>query len=392
MGSKHPFVTLLLISLFVLDVATDIATGIELILNDHHGWGYLVLALVIFPVFVSIVAELLRGCIYSGCCGEATTDWIPLIFYHLYTVIMMIGSDCNYQWEQESHYLQAIQGFLQSGPQIVLQIVIIFRGALIHSFRDTTKTLLEDGLTFEFFSDKSLGWYWGLIQVYSLVFSMLSLLQTSIHFNEWPKRRHTIHRFLLIVPFFLTTMIYRSMALALLLIFAGKMALLPIFAIITAQVITYNSLALDLPRSLAYGICSLIVPMGYTRCRDPDSQPFGLSLLPGYTNRFEGTCPGEGDRSPEQVDILRERSKCFLAMHAILGGGILGISLAIIYLLVNFTEVFNPLSAWIIFNHYTLSDSIFPFIAADYLVALVLTGLFTCCIGRCFEEEYIYPV
>lgn len=88
MGSKHPFVTLLLISLFVLDVATDIATGIELILNDHHAWGYLVLALVVFPVFVSIVAELLRGCIYSGCCGEATTDWIPLIFYHLYTVIM----------------------------------------------------------------------------------------------------------------------------------------------------------------------------------------------------------------------------------------------------------------------------------------------------------------
>ena len=88
MGLKHPLATTLLIGLFVLDVATDIATGIELILNDHNEWGYAVLALVALPVVVAILAELMRGCIYAGCCGEATTDWIPLMFYHLYTVIM----------------------------------------------------------------------------------------------------------------------------------------------------------------------------------------------------------------------------------------------------------------------------------------------------------------
>lgn len=80
--------TTFLILLFVLDVFTDISTGVELILNDHFYWGLAVLGLVLLPVVVAVVAELLRGCIYSGCCGEASTDWIPLIFFHIYTLIM----------------------------------------------------------------------------------------------------------------------------------------------------------------------------------------------------------------------------------------------------------------------------------------------------------------
>ena len=38
----------------------------------------------------------------------------------------------------------------------------------------------------------------------------LSTFQTCIQFNEWSKRRHTLHRFLLILPFFATTIIYRD--------------------------------------------------------------------------------------------------------------------------------------------------------------------------------------
>ena len=86
MGSRHPLLTALLVTLFVLDVASDVGTGIELILNDHYSWGCAVLGLVALPVVLAIVAEVLRGCIYGGCCGESTTDWIPLIFYHLYEV------------------------------------------------------------------------------------------------------------------------------------------------------------------------------------------------------------------------------------------------------------------------------------------------------------------
>ena len=76
---------------------------------------------------------------------------------------------------------------------------------------------------------------------------------------------------------------------------------------------TLNSLGLDLARSVVYGVCAILAPVGYNRCRDPDNQPFGLSLLPGYA---QGRCvadtgeiclPGEGDRTPDQVEVLRER-------------------------------------------------------------------------------------
>jgi hypothetical protein len=48
--------------------------------------------------------------------------------------------------------------------------------------------------------------------------------------------------------------------------------------------------------------------------------------------------------------MLRDRSRNYLAMHVILGGGILGISTAIIGLLINFTTVFQDLPSWIIFS------------------------------------------
>lgn len=90
--------------------------------------------------------------------------------------------------------------------------------------------------------------------------------------------------------------------------------------------------------------------------------------------------------------MLRDRSRNFLAMHIILGGGILGISTAIVGLLINFTTVYGDLASWIIFTMSQLNDCLFPFLALSYLSAAFLTAIFTCCIGRCFEEEYIYPV
>ena len=60
----------------------------------------------------------------------------------------------------------------------------------------------------------------------------------------------------------------------------------------------------------------------------------------------------------------------------------------------NFTTAFEPLTPHIIalFGLPTLNDVVFPFIGLAYLTSVVLTGIFSCCIGRCFEEEYIYPV
>lgn len=86
--SRHPLSTALIFLLFLLDVASDVATGIELYLNDHYVYGWAVLGLVLLPSAASILAEFMRSCVYGGCCGEANTHWIPLIFYHPYTAFM----------------------------------------------------------------------------------------------------------------------------------------------------------------------------------------------------------------------------------------------------------------------------------------------------------------
>jgi len=44
------------------------------------------------------------------------------------------------------------------------------------------------------------------------------------------------------------------------------------------------------------------------------------------------------------------------------------------------------------FSIFQLNDLVFPILGCSYFASAFLTALFTCCIGRCLEEEYIYPV
>lgn len=85
---RHPLATTLILLVFLLDVGSDVATGVELVLNDHYFYGWAVIGLVLLPNVLAILAELLRGCVYGGCCGEASTHWIPLIFYHFYSAFL----------------------------------------------------------------------------------------------------------------------------------------------------------------------------------------------------------------------------------------------------------------------------------------------------------------
>ena len=145
------------------------------------------------------------------------------------------------KWRQLSVYLRSIQGFLQSAPQLVLQVIILAKGVHIHSLEQAVSVLSGSGYDLQALADymaaKPLKWYWGLIQVYSIGFSFLSILQTYVQFNEWEKRRHTLHRLLLVIPFFAVTILYRALAIALLFCLAGaKLTMLPLTALVLAQV------------------------------------------------------------------------------------------------------------------------------------------------------------
>ena len=181
-----------------------------------------------------------------------------------------------------------------------------------------------------------------------------------------------------------------------------------------------NSLGLDMARSFVYGfICSLLAPAGYSRCRDPSSQPFGLTLMSRMTSshrkRSENTVtvtfstgPYQGhhevisldgnedyeggDRTPDQIEMLRDRSKNYLGLHVIVGGAVLGISMSILGMLIGFTQMFHPLENYTFLTYEQFNDYLFPGIGMIYMTSVLLTGIFTCCIGRCFEEEYIYPI
>ena len=87
--------------------------------------------------------------------------------------------------------------------------------------------------------------------------NFISILQTLIQFNEWSKRRHTLHRLLLVVPFFAITIIYRVLALSLIFTFAGgQFGVIPLLGLLFTQVINIYIKYL----SLVFGFnCNIII-------------------------------------------------------------------------------------------------------------------------------------
>ena len=77
------------------------------------------------------------------------------------------------------------EGLLESGPQLVLQLVVLFSGVHV----DDVVLLFTD------FEGSGFTWPWfrGLFHILSLMFSFASLLVTLIYYNEerWTSARPT---------------------------------------------------------------------------------------------------------------------------------------------------------------------------------------------------------
>merc|ERR1719189_475896 len=285
-------------------------------------------------------------------------------------------------------YLRSLEGFIAAAGQLILNLVVLGHGVIIHSLAQLISYLTiatpadsEQKQQFEEM-ERPLKWYWGLIQLISLAVSFLSLLQTVFYFNECEKRRLSCVRMIVSIPFYTFTILYRVVALALLTIFFREYVIIPVLLLITFNTISFKLLGLDLPRSLVYGICSLTAPVGFNRCKAPKLQPLGyVSDEVTYT-----------ERSPEQVDILRERSKRFLALHLIFGIFVLGISLVLVYVMLNFSQLYTPLTDTTILPRQFINGYILPAIGLLALASAVGTVTYCCTVLCCFEDEYIYPL
>jgi len=340
---------------------------------------------VVSPSLVALLAEVYKCCLYEGCCGRNATDWIYLIVYPLFTVIMLALGSCHPACKREAMYLRSLEGFVAAAGQVVLSLIVLSRGVLIHSLAQTIHFLttpdLEQRESF-LAAERTPKWYWGLIQVVSLLFSIVSLLQTVVYFNECEKRRLSAWRLFVAVPFYAVTICYRVAAIALLSLFFRTYVLIPVLLIVVFNTVSFKLLGLDLPRSLVYGVCSLTAPVGFNRCKAPKLQPLGyVSDEVTYT-----------ERSPEQVDILRERSKRFLALHLIFGIFVLGISLVLVYVMLNFSQLYTPLTDTTILPRQFINGYILPAIGLLALASAVGTVTYCCTVLCCFEDEYIYPL
>ena len=85
--------------------------------------GLLTLVLVISPILVALLAEIYKCCLYEGCCGRNATDWIYLLIYPLFTVIMIAMGSCHTACRREAMYLRSLEVLLKPFIYFITQSI-----------------------------------------------------------------------------------------------------------------------------------------------------------------------------------------------------------------------------------------------------------------------------
>ena len=119
----------------------------------------------------------------------------------------------------------------------------------------------------------------GVVQVVSIFISFMSLFFSVLHFNELEAKSMTVKsagKVLLGILFFLLTIVFRAVGLALILCFLGWWAAIIIFLMFFSTVLTALCIGDNILRATVYGIWSFLVPVGYTR--DP-MDPLDYNVL-----------------------------------------------------------------------------------------------------------------
>ena len=119
----------------------------------------------------------------------------------------------------------------------------------------------------------------GVVQVCSIFISFISLFFSVLHFNELEAKSMTVKsawKVCLGILFFLLTIVFRAVGLALVLCFLGWWSAIIIFLMFFATVLTALCIGDDILRASVYGLWSFLVPVGYAR--DP-MEPLDYNVL-----------------------------------------------------------------------------------------------------------------
>jgi len=305
---------------------------------------------------------------------------------HLYSIF-------NKEWRSKALMLKTMEGFLCAAPQLVLQLSFWMRGTmtspmelvLAEQFNTTQQTQDVNMTIFGRDYDSEERYLFGFAQFLSIIFSFLSVFSSVIYFNGL--EAHSVRsagKLCLGIPFFLLTILYRSVSLALLLCFLKWWSSIIIFLMFFTTVLTALCIGDRFGRACVYGVWSMLVPVGYSR--DPVS-PLGY-----YSVNSLDTLETE---EPSQTNVkASDRSSYFLTSHMLSSLFILFPSITILTVLVNRAQVFSSLtiSTTSIFPISYLSMVFLPLLGLSLAVSLLLVRPFhrtDCTKGEVMEGNII---
>merc|ERR1719429_136035 len=157
------------------------------------------------------------------------------------------------------------------------------------------------------------------IQLASVLISFFSVLTSVLHFNELEAGAGPhLARFCLGLPFFLLTIVFRSVTLALLICFLSWWSAIILFLLFFLTLLTSLCAGDTFKRAATYGLWSVLAPVGHAR--DPLTN-FGYTKLPATSQSLQ-----------EREE--KKRSSFFIVCHILSSLLLLGPALVLVTVLV----------------------------------------------------------
>jgi len=310
---------------YLADTATDALTALLLLQAGHTLAGCLTALLLLLPGVVACVLELKRAWREGG---NPLKGLVLLLLCPLWALLTHVYALHSTQWRSRALLLKTVEGLVCAGPQLVLQMALLFRGTLTSPvsslIQETGLTPMENDQTTEL---QLFGRDFGVaeqehlayIQLASVLISFFSVLTSVLHFNELEAGAGpNLARFCLGLPFFLLTIVFRSVTLALLICFLSWWSAILLFLLFFLTLLTSLCAGDTFKRAATYGLWSVLAPVGHAR--DPLTN-FGYTKLPATSQSLQ-----------EREE--KKRSSFFVLCHIISSLLLLGPALVLVTVLV----------------------------------------------------------